>query len=128
MNEILKTGFLGDDPSDALAALKAAINSHVLPFLADWWDPEDPIPTEDEIAALQDAIAKRAEQAPLADAYRELPELLKLLAQGFRFNRRNYVNIHPSPFVPSTRYKTRTISWKKFPRQLQPWSASRFCG
>jgi len=102
MNEILKTGFLGDDPSDALAALKAAINSHVLPFLADWWDPEDPIPTEDEIAALQDAIAKRAEQAPLADAYRELPELLKLLAQGFRFNRRNYVNIHPSPFVPST--------------------------
>lgn len=94
-------GLLGDNPGDALDELKAVLDEHVLPFLSEWWDPANPSPTEDEIKTLVAAIEARAGGATLSAAYRELPALLKELARGMRFNRRNFVNIHPSPFVPS---------------------------
>jgi glutamate/tyrosine decarboxylase-like PLP-dependent enzyme len=94
-------GFLGDDPSRALNELKSSFNEHVLPFLVDWWSSPRPIPTEAEIAAIRGAIEERQKSMKLPPAYEKLPDLLSILAQGMRFNRRNYVNIHPAPFVPS---------------------------
>lgn len=96
------TAFLGDDPNVALGALNEVFKEHVLPFLSGWWDPDGAIPTAEEIAALQAAILRRASESPLPPSYEHLPELLRRLAEGLRFNRRNYVNIYPSPFVPST--------------------------
>lgn len=102
MLEWREKGFLGDNPKDALGELKIILDDHVLPFLAEWWDPANPLPTTGEIEALSCAVDARAGSAKLSPAYKELPELLKGLARSLRFNRRNFVNIHPSPFVPST--------------------------
>jgi glutamate/tyrosine decarboxylase-like PLP-dependent enzyme len=101
-NDLIRTGFLGDQPHQSLDCLKSAIDEQVMPFLAEWWEPKSPIPTEQEIQKLHNAIAERMAQNPqLPQAYRDLPDLLKRLSEGIRFNRRNFVNIHPSPFVPA---------------------------
>lgn len=94
-------GFLPDDPDAALEPLEQAFNNHVIPFLADWWQGLRPIPSAEEIAQIQAAVRERAAQHPPCPEYGRLSELLERLAQSLRFNRRNYVNIHPSPYVPS---------------------------
>src|SRR5688572_5079383 len=99
--EWVETGFLGDDPEEALRALTEVLQEHVAPFLSEWWDPERPIPTKSEIAALQESVRARAAKRPLPASYRGLPSVLERLAQSIRFNRRNFVNIHPTPFIPS---------------------------
>ncbi len=96
-----ESGFLGDDPWQALRQLQFALQEHVLPFLADWWNSLAPVPTEEEVGSLRRAILDRAGRAGLSPAYAKIPELLCALAASMRFNRRNYVNVHPSPFVPS---------------------------
>jgi glutamate/tyrosine decarboxylase-like PLP-dependent enzyme len=97
----IETGFLGDDPSIALDALEVAINSHALPFLRDWWHNLNQLPTAEEVEGFRNAITARSKSKPLPAAYAKLPDLLKELAIAMRMNRRNFVNIHPSPFLPS---------------------------
>jgi glutamate/tyrosine decarboxylase-like PLP-dependent enzyme len=93
-------GFLDDDPAGELAAYLDACREHVIPFVREWWTG-GPIPTADEVIALRGAIQRRAGAQPLEHPYSELPALLETLASNLRFNRRNFVNIHPSPFLPS---------------------------
>jgi glutamate/tyrosine decarboxylase-like PLP-dependent enzyme len=101
MTDWINEGFLGDDPSGALGGLSSSFNEQVLPFLADWWSSPNPIPTEAEVAAIRAGIEERKAATTPSPAYEKLPDLLSALAEGMRFNRRNFVNIHPSPFVPS---------------------------
>jgi L-2,4-diaminobutyrate decarboxylase len=101
MDEWIKQSFLDNDPEDALNQLSSSFTEHVIPFLTDWWSYASPIPTDAEIAAIRRGIDDRKVSAKLSPAYEKLPDLLSVLAQGMRFNKRNFVNIHPSPFIPS---------------------------
>jgi glutamate/tyrosine decarboxylase-like PLP-dependent enzyme len=101
MDNSLATGFLGDDPNLALEQLKNAFDNHVVPFIKDWWEKSSPIPSDSEIESIKREVLSRATQGELPDPYCQLPQLLSNLAEGFRFNRLNFVNIHPSPFLPS---------------------------
>jgi glutamate/tyrosine decarboxylase-like PLP-dependent enzyme len=94
-------GFLDDDPTGELTAFLDACREHVIPFVAEWWTGGGPIPTAGEVNDLRASIQSRAESQPLEYPYAELPALLEALASNLRFNRRNFVNIHPSPFLPS---------------------------
>jgi glutamate/tyrosine decarboxylase-like PLP-dependent enzyme len=94
-------GFLGDDPMKALGPLQHVIDHHIIPFMNDWWDPGNPVPSETDIESLRKKIAQRISESPLPEPYHRIHEFLSDLAIGIRFNRRNYVNIHPSPFIPS---------------------------
>jgi glutamate/tyrosine decarboxylase-like PLP-dependent enzyme len=93
--------FLADNPASALENLAATFEHHVLPFLSDWWTPARPIPTAEEIAAIGKAVESRVKGLPMPPGYEQFPELLKKLSEAMRFNRRNFINIHPSPFLPS---------------------------
>jgi hypothetical protein len=101
MDQWIKESFLDNDPQDALNQLTSSFTEHVIPFLTDWWSYPNPIPTDAEIAAIRRGIDDRKVSAKLPPAYEKLPDLLSVLAQGMRFNKRNFVNIHPSPFIPS---------------------------
>lgn len=104
MDEIkhLLSGFLGDEPGNSVNELQQVFNDHIFPFIKDWWDPEGPIPSDTEIEQLGKIIERRVQEHPLPELYKHVPELLKRISNAIRFNRRNYVNIHPSPFIPST--------------------------
>jgi len=92
-------GFLDDPPNPVTEDLETVIVRHVLPFLKDWWSGPSPIPTADEMVAITQSIENRSE--PLPAAFAKVPELLQRLAKAMRFNKRNFVNIHPTPFLPS---------------------------
>ena len=99
-------GCLDDDPSAELAAYLDAVARHVIPFVREWWTgggehPGRPIPAVEDIAAVRRGIVARASVEALEEPYHGLPMLLESLARSIRFNRRNFVNIHPSPFMPS---------------------------
>ena len=93
--------FLGDDVNTALDEFASAFTHHIVPFLADWWTSSKPIPTVEEVLSIQQGIEDRVNDNANLSGYENIPELLKRLALAMRFNRRNFVNIHPSPFLPS---------------------------
>ncbi|HKU76156.1 MAG TPA: pyridoxal-dependent decarboxylase [Pyrinomonadaceae bacterium] len=101
MNEAEKSVFLGDGADGALDEFSRALIDHVLPFVVDWWNSGKPIPTDEEIARIRQAIESRRISHNSTWGYEQIPELLSRLATGLRFNKRNFINIHPSPFLPS---------------------------
>lgn len=98
---MIDDGFLGDDPTQALTQFVRVFTDELLPFLGNWWAGAAPIPDSTEVKALREGIQERASKLPVNGCYRGFPELLSRLSEGIRFNRRNYINIHPSPFLPS---------------------------
>lgn len=96
-----ENGFLGDSPKDALNPLAVVVNQHVIPFLNDWWSPMNPIPTSEDILALRTEIQTRIAKNKLPEPYEKIGEFLAEISGAIRFNRRNFVNIHPSPFLPA---------------------------
>lgn len=101
MTDLKDKTFLSDDINSVLEEFSSAITNHIIPFVADWWASSRPIPTAEEVLAIEEKIELRTKANPDLNGYAQLPELLKRLAKGMRFNRRNFVNIHPSPFLPS---------------------------
>lgn len=59
-----------------------------------------PVLSKGEVESIEDII-KNLESGETPPGYDWLPEMLRRLAWNKRFNRRNFVNIHPTPHVPS---------------------------
>ena len=93
---------LGDGSADVLESLSLALGGWVIPFIRDWMGAGAPPNVgDDRAAAIRVAMRDRhADQAP-PPGYGWLPELMGRLATSLRFNRRNFINIHPTPHVPS---------------------------
>ncbi|MFP3938997.1 MAG: pyridoxal phosphate-dependent decarboxylase family protein [Thermoanaerobaculia bacterium] len=90
---------LGRGHAGVLDGLEEAISGWAVPFLRAWIEAgEQPLPTDGEIAAI---LRETASGGQPPKGYAWLQELLERLAGSIRFNRRNFVNIHPTPHVPS---------------------------
>lgn len=93
--------FLGEDADKVLSNFSSTLVNQLLPFLSNWWKSTRQIPTAEEVSLIEKAIESQTQLHPNAPGYEQIPELLKRLAWGMRFNQRNFVNIHPSPLLPS---------------------------
>lgn len=90
---------IGPGHNGALDRLEDAVSQWVVPFLRAWIEAgEQPLPGDEEIAAIHREIGSDRDPPT---GYTWLRELLERLAGSIRFNRRNFVNIHPTPHVPS---------------------------
>ncbi len=94
-------GFPNDHPEKTFKLLAEAIENHVVPFLGEWWNAKVPRPSQADVNKFRAAIKERAKRHPLPECYRMLPDLLERLAEDLRFNHHNYINIHPTPFIPA---------------------------
>jgi glutamate/tyrosine decarboxylase-like PLP-dependent enzyme len=101
MNDFKNDVFLDDHADRSLKRLAATLSDHVFPFVSDWWNSSKPTPTATEVDAIRQAIDLRQTTNPAPSGYETIPQLLKELAPAVRFNKRNFINIHPSPFLPS---------------------------
>jgi|GEM_PF-1229687 len=97
----LEQGFPNEHPETTFTLLKEAFEKHVVPFLCEWWNAKVPRPSREDVERLRKAIRNRAQQHQLPECYRALPDLLDKLAADLRFNHHNYLNIHPTPFIPA---------------------------
>lgn len=88
---------------ESLSALGRAYEGWVAPFIEAWittgGTPLVGTRHQEQIAAKHNA--RPVEAGTLPTGYHWLPELLKRLTGSIRFNGRNFVNIHPTPHVPS---------------------------
>lgn len=87
----------------ALGALSMVIEAWVLPFMEEWrLRGSQPAPSPGDVKQIIARVDQlEADGVNLPDGYAWLPELLRHLSASIRFNSRNFVNIHPNPFVPS---------------------------
>jgi len=103
-NELLeiKRRQIGKGHESALDAFSRNLNELLLPFIKLWIESGDqPLLSSKEISDLKGAVADLIQHTAPEDGYTSLPTLLTGLAEGLRFNRRNFVNIHPTPHLPS---------------------------
>lgn len=101
MNDLKHNVFLDDHAEGALNGFAATLNDHILPFVLDWWSSSKPVPMSDEVDAVRRKIELRRTTNPPPAGYEKIPQLLNELAESLRFNKRNFINIHPSPFLPA---------------------------
>lgn len=93
---------IGPGHDEALDALGHAITEWVIPFLKSWVSAgRQPIPAPEDVATIRSMLEEWSRTKPLPDGYAALPKLLASLAEALRFNSHNFVNIHPTPHVPS---------------------------
>lgn len=93
---------IGTGHGASLDAFRENLNELVLPFIKMWMESGDqPLLSQEEVAGIRTAIGDLAQRLEPSDGYASLPKLLTALAEGLRFNRRNFVNIHPTPHLPS---------------------------
>jgi len=91
---------LGFDTADAVSGFREAIVEWILPFIEAWSSGgPQPLVSDAEGEALRELVRLRDTAVP--EGYAWLPSLLERLATAMRFNRQNFVNIHPTPFVPA---------------------------
>jgi glutamate/tyrosine decarboxylase-like PLP-dependent enzyme len=91
---------LGTGSGAPLDNLAVVVEEWLKPFLKAWMcDGAQPVPGPDELSEVRALIDSLAAGRTLPEGYSWLPELLGRLAENKRFNRRNFVNIHPSPHV-----------------------------
>ena len=91
--------FLGEDPA-TIELFTDQVSKALDPFLKLWWHGVNPVPNRDEVEKARREFAHRIHEAP--EEFKPLFECLERLFVGWRFNRRNFVNIHPSPLLPPT--------------------------
>lgn len=91
--------FLGENPA-TIDLFLDQVSKALYPFLRLWWHGLNPIPTAEEIENAQREFSYRIQEA--SEEFKPLYECLERLFVGWRFNRRNFVNIHPSPMLPPT--------------------------
>lgn len=91
--------FLGEN-SSTIPLFLEQVNKALDSFLKLWWDSPKPKPTLDEIEEAKKEFKKRIKSVP--KEYESLYECLEKLFVGMRFNKRNFINIHPNPMLPPT--------------------------
>lgn len=103
MPDEIETRQLGTGHHSALKAFADAIREWAVPFLETWMQAADqPVPSQEEIRRIQEAVDRlQTETGSPPEGYEWLPDLLKRLSRAKRFNRRNFINVHPTPHVPS---------------------------
>lgn len=97
--ETYPLGFLDDDPTSSIEEFEKSLVHHVVPFIKDWWLGASPMPKKAEIEQIEASVLARSDG--LDGAFAKIPTLLQRLAKSMRFNKRNFVNIHPTPFLPA---------------------------
>src|ERR1044072_619464 len=101
MTEEIRKRQLGYLHNEALSNLDTAISEWLIPFLNLWMNSNpQPILSTGEVEAIRVEIRKWEAAKMLPEGYEWLPNLIHILAEAKRFNQRNFINIHPSPFVP----------------------------
>jgi glutamate/tyrosine decarboxylase-like PLP-dependent enzyme len=103
MSEDVRLRQIGPHHDAALDNLQKVFDFWALPFLREWINSgPQPVVSPHEKASV---VAKLSEwlkvQGPVPAGYEWFPELANRLAGAMRFNRRNFINIHPTPHVPS---------------------------
>jgi len=96
----LAHGFLGDSAREALAPLKSAMADSIFPFLEAWWDQGDIQPSSGDRKKVMQQIRAPDHQAR-AVGYEWIDEFFERISSAIKFNRRNFINIHPSPYLPA---------------------------
>ena len=88
---------------EALDSLAQVITSWMVPFIKKWrMTGNQPVPSPENIANIKNKIDELiAGQVFLPSGYEWLPDFLMRLSSSMRLNRRNFVNIHPNPYIPS---------------------------
>lgn len=98
----IKLRQIGKGHDASLDAFSENLNEVLVPFIRLWIESGDqPLLSQEEIAQIRGSLHDLGQRKDLGDGYASLPKLLKRLAEGLRFNRRNFVNIHPTPHLPS---------------------------
>lgn len=98
----IKQRQIGSGHDASLDAFQQNLSDFVVPFIKLWMESgAQPLLSQEEIAHVRGAVDELAHKMNPDDAYASLPKLLTALAEGLRFNRRNFVNIHPTPHLPS---------------------------
>ncbi len=94
---------IGPQHDEALNNLQKVIDSWALPLIKQWINGgPQPLVSEQEVAATLAKLSKwKHDNIPLPPGYEWFPEFAERIARAMRFNRRNFVNIHPTPHVPS---------------------------
>ena len=103
MSEDVRSRQIGLRHDDALSNLQKVIDLWALPFLRLWIDGgAQPIVSSEEQSSIQAKLSDWGKsQGPLPVGYEWFPEFANRLAGAMRFNRRNFINIHPTPHIPS---------------------------
>jgi Glutamate decarboxylase and related PLP-dependent proteins len=84
----------------AVENLGTAVQEWILPFVTHWISSGvQPLVSREEEEQLRAFV--RALGGTLPEGYAWLPDLLERLAGAMRFNDHNFVNIHPTPYVPA---------------------------
>ena len=103
MTKEIRERQLGFRHDEALDNFQAVVGGWLVPFLKEWINAgSQPVLGEADVRRLQERLSELFEQkGPLPSGYEWLPELAQRLSGAMRFNRRNFVNIHPTPHVPA---------------------------
>jgi glutamate/tyrosine decarboxylase-like PLP-dependent enzyme len=93
---------IGFEQTTALKHLDEVVREWIVPFLDAWVNagPQPRASAEDTERVIQ-FIKTLSASHRTPEGYSWLPGLLVRLAGGVRFNARNFVNIHPTPLIPS---------------------------
>src|SRR5687768_5322535 len=98
----IKQRQIGTGHDASLDAFQQNLSDFVIPFIKLRMESgAQPLLSQEEISHVRGAVGELAHKINPDDAYASLPKLLTALAEGLRFNRRNFVNIHPTPHLPA---------------------------
>jgi glutamate/tyrosine decarboxylase-like PLP-dependent enzyme len=86
--------------ADDLAVFSKVLAESLIPFLTHWWSDKRVVPSSGETRRLQGSIRELVRSTSHRD-YKWMSEFLSRIASSVRFNKSNFINIHPSPHVPS---------------------------
>jgi hypothetical protein len=109
--------------ADALEALGQVVASWIVPFIEKWRHTgSQPIPGPEDLSEIRAHVDNLVNSpvVPLPSGYEWLPDLLRQLAPSIRFNGRNFVNIHPNPYVPSIAASALVALQNPKPAQPEP--------
>lgn len=96
----ISSSFINDNPAYQLKQLTDVFNDFVIPFFEAWWKKGKVKLNDTELSGLNHFI-DTLPLAKLNSNYIWLPEFFKKIAKSVKFNSKNFINIHPTPFVPA---------------------------
>lgn len=96
----ISNSFINDKPTNQLKQLTDVFNKFVIPFYEVWWNKGKVKLNDNELNDLNHYIDSLTFDK-LNSNYLWLPEFLKKIAKSVKFNSKNFINIHPIPFIPA---------------------------